>query len=99
MFTWLGPGKRRLIVTAVRNCSLSSQRRRSTTMRCVHADKPPPKLDSEICRKHDASAGSVTGVGRSAAGRPSGLTCPTAPALESLMQEVRVVRQLALVVL
>src|SRR5262245_23216323 len=99
MFTWFGPGNRRLIVIAVRNCSLLSQRRRSTTMRCVQADSPPPKLESEICRKQSARPASVTGVGAASAADVARAGAGVAePLADSLMQEVRVERQLAFVV-
>src|SRR5262245_54686222 len=58
-------------------------------MRCVHADSPPPKLDKAICRKQAARSNSVTSAGGSSAAARAG----------SLMQEMRVVRQLALVML
>src|SRR4030095_16330400 len=99
MFTWFGPGNSRLVVIAGRSCSLWSPRRRSTTMRCVQADNPPPKLESAICRKQSARPASVTGVGASSAadGARAGAGFG-APLAHSLMQEVGVERQLAFVV-
>src|SRR5262249_39289346 len=80
MFTWFGPGSRRQSVSALRNSSWSSQRRRSTSTRCAHAESPPPKLARAIVRNAVASAPDV--------GRGAG----------SVMEEVRIVRQLARVV-
>src|SRR5262249_17367581 len=66
MLTWFGPGISRQSVSALRNSSCSIQRRRSTSTRCAHAERPPPKLASATTRKATASA---TGVGR-------GPSCP-----------------------
>ena len=46
MLIWFGPGKRRATVSPVRNCSLDIQRRCSTTIRWLQADRPPPKAES-----------------------------------------------------
>src|SRR5262245_27549255 len=82
MFTWFGPGISRQSVSALRNSSFSIQRRRSTRTSCAQAERPPPKLASATSRKASASSPSVG----SGAGAPS------------LMDEVRIVRQLARVV-
>src|SRR5262245_13792064 len=63
MFTWFGPGSRRQSVSALRNSSWSSHRRRSTSTRWAQADNPPPKLASAMARNAVASA---AGVGRGA---------------------------------
>src|SRR5262245_5684887 len=63
MFTWFGPGSRRQSVSALRNSSWASQRRRSTSTRWAQADSPPPKLASAMPRNAVASA---AGVGRGA---------------------------------
>src|SRR4029453_737034 len=56
MLTWFGPGSSRHSVSALRNSSWSSQRRRSTSTRCAQAERPPPKLASAMVRKAAASA-------------------------------------------
>src|SRR4029453_13846241 len=62
MLTWFAPGISRHSVSALRNSSWSSQRRRSTSTRCAHAERPPPKLASAMVRKAAASA-AVDGSG------------------------------------
>src|SRR5262245_51761901 len=56
MLTWFGPGSSRHNVSALRNSSWSSQRRRSTSTRWAHAESPPPKLASAMVRTAAASA-------------------------------------------
>src|SRR5262245_45697563 len=92
MLTWFGPGRMRQIVRAERNSSWLSQRRSSTMTRSAHAERPPPKLAIAIFRNAQNRAGSEAEAARSGAGdaAPDGAG--------SLMNEVRVVRQLALVV-
>src|SRR5262249_56849367 len=64
------------------------QRRSATTPGSAHADSPPPRLDSAILRKAKASAGGVTRRSPRGAGGAAG------GGAGSLMDEVRVVRQL-----
>src|SRR5882757_2440992 len=46
--TWLAPGSSRHRVTALRNSVSVSQPRRRTTTSCDQAERPPPKLESEM---------------------------------------------------
>src|SRR5262245_47537663 len=88
MFTWLGPGRMRQIVSAARNSCSVSQRRSSTMTRSAHAESPPPRLAIAILRKERNSAWRATVTSARGAGG-------AAPAGDgSLMDEVRVVRQL-----
>src|SRR5262249_26367205 len=70
------------------------QRRRSTTTRRAQAESPPPKLASAISRNAAASAPRLTSW------RPISGAAPRSSgrAATSLMDEARVVRQVALVV-
>src|SRR5580765_3085203 len=91
MLTWFGPGRMRQIVYAARNSSSVSQRRSSTMTLSAHAESPPPRLAIAILRKARLSAERVT----ASRGRGAGGAAP--PGSSSLMDEGRVVGQLAVV--
>src|SRR6185503_594124 len=81
----------RQIVYAARNSSSVSQRRSSTMTLSAQAESPPPRLAIAILRKARLSAMRVT----ASRGRGAGGAAPAGGG--SLMEEVRVVGQLAVV--
>src|SRR5688500_12484807 len=91
MLTWFGPGRMRQIVYAARNSSSLSHRRSSTMTLSAQAESPPPRLAIAILRNARLRATRVTG----AAGRGAGDAPPAGSG--SLMDEVRIVRELAVV--